>query len=119
MAFRQQSRGSEWQQMMLTKPLDQRLMVAEMWRMQSKAANSNKPENLMAVTLEEVVRVMAEANVELLIHGHTHRPMRHAVELPGDMAGERLVLGDWREETGEAVIAWARPEGIELVQYRF
>lgn len=119
MAFRQQSRRSEWQHMMLEKPLDQRLMVAEMWRMQSKMANSNKPENIMDVTPEEVVRVMAEANVELLIHGHTHRPMRHTVELPGDMAGERLVLGDWREDNGEAVIAWARPQGVELVNYRF
>lgn len=119
MAFRAQSRNPAWQQGMLTQPLEQRLMIAEMWRMKSKMANSNKPENIMDVTATEVVRVMAEAGVELLIHGHTHRPMRHAVELPGDMSGERLVLGDWREDSGEAVIAWATPEGVQLQTWRF
>lgn len=119
MAFRAQSRSPAWQQGMLSQPLEQRLMIAEMWRMKSKMANSNKPENIMDVTPAEVVRVMAEAGVELLIHGHTHRPQRHAVELPGDMSGERLVLGDWREDSGEAVIAWATPEGVELQTWRF
>lgn len=119
MAFRAQSRSEAWQQGMLSQPLEQRLMVAEMWRMKSKMANSNKPENIMDVTPDEVVRVMAEAGVELLIHGHTHRPMRHAVELPGDMAGERLVLGDWREDEGTAVIAWATADGVELTTWRF
>lgn len=119
MAFRAQSRSEAWQQGMLSQPLEQRLMIAEMWRMKSKMANSNKAENIMDVTLDEVVRVMAEAGVELLIHGHTHRPMRHAVELPGDMAGERLVLGDWREDEGTAVIAWATADGVELTTWRF
>ena len=47
MAFRVQSRHPVWQQGMLAKPLTERVQIAELWRMQSKMQNSNKPENIM------------------------------------------------------------------------
>ena len=34
---------------------------------------------------------------ELLIHGHTHRPNRHHIELDG-YTTTRWVLGDWYEQ---------------------
>jgi UDP-2,3-diacylglucosamine hydrolase len=104
MTFRAQSRDPAWQKMMLEKPLDQRLMIAQMWRAQSRAMNSNKAENIMDVTSEDVVRVLHQAEASTLLHGHTHRPRVHAIEVDGKPA-RRMVLGDWREETGEAVIA--------------
>lgn len=118
MAFRTQSRDPAWQQMMLEKPLDQRLMIASMWRMQSKTMNSNKPENIMDVTPEDVVRVMQEAGVATLLHGHTHRPDAHALTLAGQPA-RRIVLGDWREEAGEAVTGIIDAEGLRLETWRF
>ena len=118
MAFRAQSRDPVWQAMMLEKPLDQRLMIAAMWRAQSKSMNANKPENIMDVTPDEVVRVLSEAGVSTLLHGHTHRPMEHAVALANDQ-GRRLVLGDWREETGETVIAVADEQGLRLEPWRY
>lgn len=118
MAFRAQSRDPAWQQMMLEKPLDQRLMIATLWRMQSKANNANKPENIMDVTPEDVVRVMAEAGVQTLLHGHTHRPQVHDIEVAGKPA-RRLVLGDWREDSGEAVIGIADQNGLRLEDWRF
>lgn len=48
----------------------------------------------MDVTPEEVVRVMDKYQVKTLIHGHTHRPDIHEVELASG-AGKRIVLGDW------------------------
>ena len=39
-------------------------------------------------------------NVDLLIHGHTHRPAIHSLE----NIKQRIVLGDWREDTGTAKI---------------
>jgi UDP-2,3-diacylglucosamine hydrolase len=36
-------------------------------------------------------------STRLLIHGHTHRPARHALERGGEPA-ERIVLGDWYEQ---------------------
>lgn len=118
MAFRAQSRDPAWQQMMLEKPLDQRLMIATMWRMQSKANNANKPENIMDVTPADVLRVLEENKVQTLLHGHTHRPMVHAIEANGK-AARRIVLGDWREDEGNAVIAVADESGLTLQNYTF
>ncbi len=123
MAFRAQSRSEAWQNGMLSQPLEQRQMIANMWRMQSKQANSNKPENIMDVTPSEVVRVLEEAGTVTLLHGHTHRPGRYPVVLHSSVgeqiAGERIVLGDWREDEGQAVIAWANADGVRLVDYSF
>jgi UDP-2,3-diacylglucosamine hydrolase len=118
MAFRAQSRDPAWQAMMLEKPLDQRLMIATLWRMQSKSANANKAENIMDVTPDEVVRVLSEAGVTTLLHGHTHRPADHAVALTTGN-GRRLVLGDWREETGEMQYAIADVQGLHLQSWQY
>lgn len=118
MAFRAQSRDPAWQQMMLEKPLDQRLMIAAMWRAQSKSMNSNKAENIMDVTAEDVVRVLAKNNTTTLLHGHTHRPEIHEIEVQGKPA-RRIVLGDWREDTGEAVIGIADDQGLRLETWTF
>lgn len=118
MAFRAQSRDPVWQQALLDKPLDQRLMIASMWRMQSKTMSSNKPENIMDVTPEDVVRVLQEAGAATLLHGHTHRPAVHDITVNGEPA-RRLVLGDWREEAGEAVTGVADANGLHLETWRF
>ena len=33
---------------------------------------------------------MRDADVSVMVHGHTHRPNRHQFDV-----GERIVLGDW------------------------
>ena len=118
MAFRTQSRDPAWQQMMLEKPLDQRLMIATMWRMQSKANNANKPENIMDVTPEEVIRVLQDSQAFTLLHGHTHRPAVHEISINNSPA-KRLVLGDWRESEGSAVIGVADSQGLRLESWSF
>ncbi|MGP1666265.1 MAG: UDP-2,3-diacylglucosamine diphosphatase, partial [Rhodanobacter sp.] len=60
----------------------------------SKTMSSNKPDDIMDVTPDEVERVLTECKVPTLIHGHTHRPAVHA--LPGGRT--RLVLGDWDKQ---------------------
>ena len=40
---------------------------------------------------------MARFGVRRLIHGHTHRPALHALEVAG-RRGQRIVLGDWYEQ---------------------
>jgi UDP-2,3-diacylglucosamine hydrolase len=118
MAFRAQSRDPVWQQMMLENPIDQRLMIAAMWRAQSKSMNSNKAENIMDVTEEDVVRVLEENGTATLLHGHTHRPQIHAINVQGKPA-RRIVLGDWREDSGEAVIGIADKNGLRLETWTF
>ena len=118
MAFRAQSRDPAWQQMMLEKPLEQRLMIAAMWRAQSRAMNSNKPENIMDVAPLAVAQALAEAGVDTLLHGHTHRPGEHVLEAAGRPA-TRFVLGDWREEDGTAVTGVADAQGLRLETWHF
>ena len=108
--FRAMARDPQWQQGMLAKPLEERRALAQGMRMQSQGNNANKPENIMDVTPSEVVRVMEDAGVQHLIHGHTHRPAVHDVALK-DGPGQRWVLGDWGE------LGWwivANSDGLRL-----
>lgn len=54
----------------------------------------NKSLDIMDVTQSEVEKVMTDANVTLLIHGHTHRPNIHEFSTNGHPM-QRIVLGDW------------------------
>lgn len=109
-AFRQQVRSPAWQQQILAQPLAARRALAAQIRAKSKSMNSMKAEDIMDVTPDEVVRVMRTEGVVQLIHGHTHRPARHQLEIDG-AAAERIVLGDWHDA------AWcvtADAGGLEL-----
>jgi len=98
MAFRAQARSDEFQQTLLSQPLEQRRALAKQLREQSKNMNSLKAEDIMDVTPEEVSKAMDEAQVQVMIHGHTHRPAYHPVELDHEERGERIVLGDWDKD---------------------
>ncbi|WP_372862259.1 UDP-2,3-diacylglucosamine diphosphatase [Spongiibacter sp.] len=97
LAFRQMARSAQWQQQILSKSLAERRALAKQMRMASSEANSNKAEDIMDVTPEEVLKVMTEHRCQRLIHGHTHRPARHAITVNGQNA-ERIVLGDWHQQ---------------------
>ncbi|WP_300270593.1 UDP-2,3-diacylglucosamine diphosphatase [Halomonas sp.] len=102
-AFRAQARHPQWQQQVLAMPIEQRVALASQLRAQSGEANSNKAEDIMDVTPDEVVRTMAEHGVTTLIHGHTHRPAVHELEVEGQPA-RRYVLGDWQPGTGWEIL---------------
>ncbi|GAB3271862.1 UDP-2,3-diacylglucosamine diphosphatase [Parahaliea aestuarii] len=88
--FRALARSPEWQADILARPLAERRALAAQLRNMSSEANSNKAEDIMDVTPEEVDKALTAQGVDCLIHGHTHRPARHR-----HTAGERWVLGDW------------------------
>lgn len=110
MAFRQRARSPQWQDEILAQPIEIRRQLAADIRSKSKAMNSSKPEDIMDVTPQEVVRVMEQEGVLTMIHGHTHRPFDHNVDLHGKN-GRRIVLGDWDTK---AWCARATQEGITL-----
>lgn len=111
--FRAMVRTPAWQQDLLSKSLEDRRAIAQGMRMQSQQNNANKADNIMDVTPEEVARVMDEAGVSDLIHGHTHRPNVHQVQLSSGF-GTRWVLGDW-SNTGWLIRASA--DDIELTSF--
>lgn len=92
--FRANMRNPQWQQMILQRPLADRQLMARQLREISMAKNQGKMESIMDVTPEEVVSVMEAHGVQRLIHGHTHRPAVHQLEVSGKPA-QRFVLGDW------------------------
>jgi UDP-2,3-diacylglucosamine hydrolase len=49
----------------------------------------------MDVNQAEVGRVFEDSHIDLLIHGHTHRPAIHRVVQANGKQGQRIVLGDW------------------------
>lgn len=109
MKFRAMARSEEWQAQLMTSSLEDRRALAAQLRTISKDSGSNKAEDIMDVTPDEVDRVMSEAKVTRMIHGHTHRPARHPVA-----CGERIVMGDW-ESKGWYVEASS--DNLELVNF--
>ncbi|MEE8056607.1 MAG: UDP-2,3-diacylglucosamine diphosphatase [Pseudomonadales bacterium] len=98
MEFRAQCRSEAWQTALLSHPVEKRRILAQQMRADSKAASSNKAEDIMDVNQAEVLRVLQEHHVDLLIHGHTHRPAIHEINLGSKLANaHRIVLGDWEQ----------------------
>lgn len=90
--FRRKARNPIYKWCLSHLPLKRRQKLATDWRAKSMAANSNKASAIMDVNAQAVATVMNNHGVEVLIHGHTHRPNRHALA-----SGERIVLGDWHD----------------------
>lgn len=103
--FRQLVHSPEWQTEMMAKSLDERRELARQLRSMSIDAASNKPEDIMDVNQSAVSAAMRNADVSVMVHGHTHRPDRHQCD-----AGERIVLGDWTAQTGWLL----REQGTDL-----
>lgn len=96
-AVRRQVRDPEWQARFLAQPLAARRAFAAQARAASAAAQSGRNESIGDVTPAEVIRWMDLYGVRTLVHGHTHRPAIHAVDLARG-PGRRIVLGDWYEQ---------------------
>lgn len=67
---------------------------------------------IMDVNAAAVDDAFRRHGVPRMIHGHTHRPARHAVILESGPA-ERIVLADWYD-FGSYLMA--SPDGIESVR---
>ncbi len=83
----------------LSKPLAERSAQAAEYRRQSGETTALLPEEIMDVNQETVADLMRKHNVQLLIHGHTHRPASHEFTLEGKPA-RRIVLAEWHETHG-------------------
>ncbi|GAA5136850.1 UDP-2,3-diacylglucosamine diphosphatase [Thalassotalea piscium] len=95
--FRKKSRTWWWQTMIKSLPLFVRRKIAENYRKQSANATAMKSQDIMDVTESEVEKCLEQHQSLLMIHGHTHRPNIHNVNVNGKQA-KRIVLGDWYEQ---------------------
>lgn len=94
--FRQMVRNQEWQQQFLRKSLEERYQIAKAIREESQQSTKDKDEYIMDVNQGETDRVFLDNHVDLIIHGHTHRPAIHR-ETNNNRETTRIVLGDWHD----------------------
>ena len=78
-------------------------------REKSKEVVQGKPAEIMDVNGDAVREVLRRHDVRRLIHGHTHRPGRHAIEVDGRRC-ERWVLPDWYGRGGYLEISGKKPK---------
>ena len=102
-AFRRYARDPRNQRTFLARPIEERAQEAAAIRATSNSRTRLKPEDIMDVTDAEVVRVLSGFGATRMIHGHTHRPAVHALDLQGAGA-TRIVLGDWYDRG--KVLVW-------------
>ena len=100
-AFRRQVREPGWSEAFLAQPPQARRDFAGRARAasgdhQAALKAQGKLEDITDVNAEAVTATMARFGVRRLIHGHTHRPAVHSLEVAG-RRGQRIVLGDWYE----------------------
>lgn len=95
-AFRRQVRDPAWQRTFLGQPLAARKAYAAEARARSAAHQQGRAQDIGDVNLSCVEEELALYGVDLLIHGHTHRPATHCHRM-GPRQIERWVLADWRE----------------------
>lgn len=113
--FRRKVRQPWLQKVFLALPLFVRQRIATKMRAGSKQANSSKDLRIMDVNAEAVTQAMARHQVRYLIHGHTHRPAVHALDINGQPA-ERLVLGAWHSEGSMIRVS---PSETTLISFPF
>ena len=90
MEFRSQVRNPAWQNAFLAKPLAERKMIIEGMREGSRDAQRKKSMAIMDVNTNEIARLFDTHQVDIMIHGHTHRPAIHR-----EAKRVRYVLSDW------------------------
>jgi UDP-2,3-diacylglucosamine hydrolase len=105
--MRNRLRDPHWQRRVLALPVAERQVLARQARELSMLSNQSKDEHIMDVNQDEVLRIIREYGVDLLIHGHTHRPAAHRMRL-GERLVTRIDLGDWYS-AGTALVV--DPEG--------
>ncbi len=102
--FRAQTRNPAWQAQFLAQPLAARLAFAAQARAASMARQKEMKgddraqfETITDVTPATVEATFARYGIDTLIHGHTHRPAIHDLDVGGRDC-QRIVLGDWYEQ---------------------
>ena len=103
-AFRAQTRDPAFQAQFLAQPIPARIAFAQKARAASQARQTEMKhgdraqfETITDVSPAEVQATFVRYGVDRMIHGHTHRPAIHHLDVDGRPC-TRIVLGDWYEQ---------------------
>ena len=111
-AFRSVVRNPLWQKDFLNFPISKREKIAGEAKDASKDSKENKAMEIMDVNTDAVLRAFNDHDIEIMIHGHTHRPNIHKVSNEGKNL-TRYVLGDWSKNSA-IILKWNEAE-VELM----
>ena len=110
--FRNQTRDPDWKNSILSEPLSFRRDFAKQARLESSEYTSSMKNEIMDVNKDEILKMYEKYNVDIIIHGHTHRPAIHDIFFNGRKY-QRIVLGDWYEQGS---ILRCSEKGFDLIQ---
>jgi UDP-2,3-diacylglucosamine hydrolase len=110
-ALRRQLRNPAWQAGVLAMSIQERLQMATQAREASKEHTQSASMEIMDVNPAAVSAAFDRHRVARMIHGHTHRPARHHLDLEAGPA-ERIVLADWYDHGSYLQVT---PAGIKSV----
>jgi UDP-2,3-diacylglucosamine hydrolase len=96
-------RDAEWQRQFLALTIESRRALAGAARAGSQAHTATMENAITDVNAESVAMALRTAGTTTLLHGHTHRPAIHALEVDGRQC-TRIVLGDWYDQG--SVLRW-------------
>lgn len=96
-------RDPSWQQRLLHLSLADRKLLADEARAGSKAHTSRVIPRIMDANAAAIEVAARAFDVEVIIHGHTHRPAVHEFVVDGRRR-TRIVLGAWYEQG--SVLEW-------------
>ena len=96
-AFRAHARDPAAQRAFLALPLAERARMAAQLRHRSRELTALKPDDITDVAPDAVEALLREHRADDLVHGHTHRPAVHRLEVDGRDC-RRIVLADWYAE---------------------
>ncbi len=92
--FRKKTHNKFLQWIVLHLPISTRQAIANHLRDTSAEAISNKPAEIMDANQSAIEQTMQRYQIDMMIHGHTHRPGVHEFKI-NSMPHKRIVLGDW------------------------
>ncbi len=90
-------RDAGWQRRFLALPRARRELLANEARAGSKRHTARTVPVIMDVNQDAVAAAFRAAGVRRMIHGHTHRPAVHDLQVDGAPV-QRIVLGAWYEQ---------------------
>jgi len=96
-------RDADWQRQFLALSVDARRALAGAARAGSQAHTAAMEHAITDVNAESVAMALRGAAASTLLHGHTHRPGIHAMQVDG-RPRTRIVLGDWYDQG--SVLRW-------------
>lgn len=97
-----------------------RLKIGQKMRQGSAQYSQKKSQAIMDVNSQAVFDLFRQhPNIEHIIHGHTHRPQHHLIEIE-HTPRHRWVLGDWQAlKEGPSKLLRVSTLGPELVDYPY